>query len=66
MDNFPFHFILFIGTIVSSIHSMQQRNIYSFDDLNVTWLMVNNYTCNRMFIKHVMKQKVSNFPLKLI
>ena len=37
----------------------------SFDDLNVRWLMVNYYVCSRMFSKHVKKQKVSNFQLKL-
>ena len=37
----------------------------SFDDINVRWLMVNIYVCSRMFSRHVKKQKVSNFPLKL-
>ena len=41
------------------------KQFLSFDDLNVRWLMVNNYICNRMFSKHVKKQKVSNFLLKL-
>ena len=39
--------------------------LLSFDDINVRWFMVNNYICNRMFSKHVKKQKVSNFLLKL-
>ena len=39
--------------------------LLSFDDLNVRWLMVNNYICNGMFSKHVRKQKITNFPLKL-
>ena len=40
--------------------------LLSFDDLNVRSLIVNNYIRNRMFSKHVRKQKVSNFLLKLI
>ena len=37
----------------------------SFDDLNVIWLIVNNYVSSRTFSKHGKKQNVSNFPLKL-
>ena len=39
--------------------------LLSFDDLNVRWLMVKNYICNRIFSKHVKNNKVSNFLLKL-
>ena len=35
--------------------------LLSFDDLNFRWLLVNNYTCNRMFSKHVRKQKFQIF-----
>ncbi len=36
----------------------------SFDDLNVRWLMVNNYICNRMLSKHVRK-KIFKFSAKI-
>ena len=39
------------------VHFYRYNKLFlSFDDLNVRWLMVNNYICNKIFVKHVWKK----------
>ena len=71
MDYVPLEFLShFSSEIVLvpfwQVHLYRYNNLLlSFDDFNVRWLKVNNYICNIMFSRHVRKQNVSIFSLKL-
>ena len=63
LSHFCSHIVL---VPIWQVHLCRYKKLrVSFNELNVRCLMMNNYICNRMFSKHVRKQKVSNFLLKL-
>ena len=48
------------------VHLYRYNKLFlSFDNLNVRWLMVNNYICSRKFSKNVKKQKFYSAKINL-